>query len=143
MLWNVDTREQLGQPLTGHTSSVSSITFSPDGQMLISGSYDKTVVLWDFATRERIGGPLTGHQGSVLSVAISPDGKTLTSGSLDNNILLWELDPQSWIEKACRRAGRNFTRAEWSQYFGNDEYRKTCEQWPLEGGPPFPPNLTP
>ena len=28
--------------------------------------------------------------------------------------------------------GRNFTHAEWAQFFSTEEYRKTCEQWPLE-----------
>jgi hypothetical protein len=42
------------------------------------------------------------------------------------------MDPESWVKKACQRVGRNFTRVEWAQYFPSEEYRKTCEQWPLE-----------
>jgi len=57
-------------------------------------------------------------------------GKTLASGGGDT-IILWDVDPQSWIEKTCGRVGRNFTQAEWSKYFPDDAYRKTCVQWPV------------
>ena len=36
------------------------------------------------------------------------------------------------VDLACHTAGRNLTRAEWAQYLLGQEYRKTCEQWPLE-----------
>ena len=132
VLWDVTTRQPIGQPLIGHTDWVYSLAFSPDGRTLASGSSDNTIILWDVATRQPIGQPLNGYLAAVFSLAFSPDGKTLASDSSENIIILWDVNPKSWIENICQRVGRNFTHAEWVQFFPNEVYRATCPQWPLE-----------
>jgi len=77
---------------------------------------------------------MSGNLG-VSSVAFSPDGTKLATADGNGNgnkaiIILWDMNVNSLIAKACQRAGHNFTQAEWTQYFPNKLYRKTCEQWP-------------
>jgi len=76
----------------GHTDSVISVSFSPDGSMIVSGSGDNTLRLWDAKTGEAIGQPLSGHTGAVNSVAFNPDGNTVASGSFDKTVRLWDVN---------------------------------------------------
>jgi WD40 repeat protein len=76
--------------LSGHTGSVSSVTFSSDGTSLVSGSYDNTVKLWDVQT----GGVIKtfhGHTRYVYSVSISFNYTTIASGSEDRTVRLWDI----------------------------------------------------
>ena len=88
-LWDVATGTNIAT-LEGHTSGVSSVSFSPDGTTLASASWDKTVKLWDVATGTNIA-TLEGHSSGVSSVSFSPDGTTLASASWDKTVKLWDV----------------------------------------------------
>ncbi len=81
--------------LTGHSDSVWSVAFSPDGRTLASGSH-KTIKLWDVQNQRQIA-TFTEHSSDVQSVAFSPDGRTLASGSFDKKIKLWDVHSQRQI----------------------------------------------
>lgn len=67
-----------------------SVALSPDGQILVAGSKDKTIGLWKLSTGEKLR-TLWGHTSTIIALAISPDGQLIASGSEDNIIKLWQL----------------------------------------------------
>ncbi|KIJ52103.1 hypothetical protein M422DRAFT_156926, partial [Sphaerobolus stellatus SS14] len=89
---NATSGKPILEAFQGHTWPVSSVAFSPDGQRIVSGSYDKTIRIWDAQTGTLIGDPLTGHTSLVISVAFSPDGQRIriVSGSSDKTIRIWD-----------------------------------------------------
>ena len=90
-IWFYDTETHQEVALfTGHTEAVLTITFSPDGNTLASGSSDDTVRLWDVAKADHKQ-TLIGHPFEVTSVAFSSDGRALASGSMDCTVLSWDL----------------------------------------------------
>jgi hypothetical protein len=111
-------------------STRGGLAFSDDGRYLV-GNQDGKGRLWDVATGEQIGQPIDALR-TILPLAFPGEVAGLVSGTEDH-IEIWRFDPSTWVDIACRAAGRNLTRAEWAQYGPRDTtYRTTCPQWPIE-----------
>lgn len=90
LVWNLTTDGNMEQSRTlrGHTDTVSSIAFSPNGKVLASGSADQTIRLWNLETGEQLQ-ELRGHSAEVQDLAFSADGKLLISVGGDGKATLW------------------------------------------------------
>ena len=76
--------------LRNHSAPIYAVKFTPDNQMLVTASEDKTIKIWHRTTYQEIC-TLTGHSQAVLCLAISPNSHILASGSADHTIKLWHL----------------------------------------------------
>ena len=101
-LYNATTGESILSSI-GHSAEISSIAFSPDGQIL-AGALGNTIVLltldtelWTQNPKELSVRTLHTDRGSVNSVTFSPDGKVLASGSSDGRIHLWNPNTEERI----------------------------------------------
>jgi RNA polymerase sigma factor (sigma-70 family) len=92
---------RLGTTRFRHGAAVYSVTFSPDGKTIASGSNDSTVRLWDTAT----GLELRRFQenGVVTSVKFSPNGKILAAGGQSGTIALFDTTTATLLRRFDQR----------------------------------------
>jgi len=75
--------------MRGHTNRVYCATISPDGKYIVSGSWDRSIMVWDAQRGHLVLGPLKIHTSGVGCVAFSPNSRQIASGSFDATLVVW------------------------------------------------------
>ncbi|MBM3882448.1 MAG: hypothetical protein FJ387_22445 [Verrucomicrobia bacterium] len=88
-LWRL-AEGSLERAFEGHQAWISSLAFSPRGELLASASADQTLRVWSLWT-ELPPQVLRGHQHEVWALAFLADGETLVSGGKDGTLNVWHL----------------------------------------------------
>lgn len=77
------------QKLEGHRGAVYALAFAPNGRLLASGGFDRSVRCWSAETGEQVLS-LTEHTHNVSDLAWSADSSRLISGGFDQTVRLWD-----------------------------------------------------
>jgi WD40 repeat protein len=104
------TKSRYAGTLTGHTDTVYTLAYSPDGRTLATSSRDNHVNLWDVADgnlpTQPVGQVTGGAEYGPLSLSFAPDGRTLAGGGF-GEVALWDTsDPAHPRSKGTLITGR-------------------------------------
>ena len=132
------------------TGMLESLSFNPEGSILLMKYSGGDIRLWDVNARQDIGEPLP-HKGDVSAMAFNLDGRYLattgqTTQYVDENghlqwdgwigdkkflfLRVWDMDPSSWAEQVCNMTNTNFTAQQWNFYMRSRPYECTCAGLP-------------
>lgn len=81
-------QSKTGIEALGHSGAVSSVSFSPDGEIFVTGGFDGKIVL--HGIDGKVLRTFHGHDGQINSVSFSPDGNYIISTSSDQTAVLWD-----------------------------------------------------
>jgi len=102
-LWQVGEWNKHRQ-LTQHAGPITTVQFSQDGQLLISGSLDKTIKVWN-VTKQALQQTLKGHRFGIKTLQVSPYTDRLLSASIGGEVILWHLPTGRILDRLSWEGG--------------------------------------
>ena len=133
--YDLDSLEPI-RTFDGSLGFIQEVIGTADGSLILTRGGEGWVNLYDVASGIRIGAPIPiPVEDEFQTVSIALDGSRMAiGGGIENGYQIWDLDPDHWVEAACRLAGRNLTEEEWATNIGDlAEYGPTCPQLPFAG----------
>lgn len=94
-IWNLETLYPVS--LKGHDDGVYGVAFSPDGNKLLTASYDKKAILWDIrilkdTTKALDYKLIEDHTDAIRTAAFDPKGNYFLTAGYDNRVLMYDAD---------------------------------------------------
>lgn len=124
-IWSLATGEMVRAIEHDVGTGVRALEFAPDGTTLAVAGGDGFVSLWDVPTGIQIG-PRLEAGGREALVDISSDGRSLLMTLGNGQGAVWDIDPESWMRRACALANRRLTAEEWAQFLPGRTYEPAC-----------------
>lgn len=90
-IWNAETGDSW-RPEVAHSRSISCLSFSPDGKLLLSAGEDRVLRIWDTESHSISG---IEWDSAISSIACAPDGNSVALGHFDRSVRIWELGSQT------------------------------------------------
>ncbi|XVF69366.1 hypothetical protein PTKIN_Ptkin11bG0075900 [Pterospermum kingtungense] len=93
--------------LNGHEGCVNTVGFNSTGDLLVSGSDDRHIMLWNWATKSRTLSYASGHLDNIFQARIMPftDDKRIITSSADGQVRLGEISENGQVR--TRRMGKH------------------------------------
>ncbi len=82
-----------------HTTGVTAVRFSADGEIAVSGEKAGLIKIWKASRMNKRLGELKGHLDAVTSISLIKDGSIIGSSSKDNTIRIWDKKEKKEIVK--------------------------------------------
>jgi WD40 repeat protein/serine/threonine protein kinase len=137
--WSIDQYEEIrilqSRILEGHTDSVLSARFSPNGEMIVTASRDRTARIWASKDGTHLRKLSEGHSFLASRVAYFPGGKRMATAAVDNTLRIWDVN-SSTQKRVLDQTGRASTFAisadgKWIVTGGNDS---VAQVWDSQKG---------
>jgi WD40 repeat protein len=130
-LFDTATGHRIGGAWQGFDDAPASVQFSGDGSIMIASTDIEHTQFWDVATREPLGAPIDGSQSALMN------GDRMLVIADRQRIEFRDSLLENPARRACARANRNMTAAEWNQFVGDGwSYCRTCAAFPAGAGAP-------
>lgn len=94
----------------------SRVTFSQDGQRLLSWGDDNNIKVWNIATGQNLH-VLKGHSGRVFSANFSIDGRNVLSLSKDDTVRTWDINTGNCLETLLIEPAREQSESTMEDHF--------------------------
>ena len=130
--WNGSPSNTPSKELLGHQTTVSSLEFSADSQLLLSSSQDGTILLWNVQNGVQLNkfqGQLNEFQGQTVAfpdASFDPAHQVIISTSTDPNLILWRMGLEDLLTLGCREV-HDYLRNAANLY---DAERQVCTRQP-------------
>jgi WD40 repeat protein len=139
LLWTTQ-KGGIRQRFSGHSAWVKIITFSPNGQLLASGSKDKTIKIWDIKTGQ-LQRTLQLTQ-SVAQISFSEDATIINSTDINGSVQQWDVRTGEAIQPLAHLQNKSAVKGEKVQtnlsadgmLVARAETDKTIKIWNLKTG---------
>ena len=116
---------ELAPPLQATEGEAFNVSVSPDGRYISVSGWPPSVTVWDTRTYRQVGIPLPlDVDAREARARFGADGRLFVASG--ERLRAFDIDPEQWLDRACRLVARRLTPAEFDEVLPEKRYRPAC-----------------